>query len=89
MEGITSSSDSALSPGYSKLHGELLGEHLDLIGFVPAFAFFERTTALMTPIAITRIAGTTVHAISSPVFPWIGGPSVSSSGGTRKAQPPR
>ena len=53
---------------------------------MPASAFFERTTALTTPIAITRIAGTTVQAISSFVLPWIGGPSVSSSGWTRNAQ---
>ena len=52
---------------------------------MPASAFFERTTALTTPIAITRIAGTTVQAISSFVLPWIGGPSVSSSGWTRNA----
>ena len=38
------------------------------------------------PIAMTRSAGTAVHAISSPVWPWIGGPSASSSSGTRHFQ---
>ena len=53
---------------------------------MPASAFCESTTALTIPIAITSTAGTTVHAISRPVWPWIGGPSVSSSGWTRNAQ---
>src|SRR5919198_5304374 len=46
-------------------------------------SFFARTTALTTEIAVTSAAGTAVHAISSPVCPWIGGPSESSSGRTR------
>ena len=54
-------------------------------GFEPASAFCESTTALTIPIAITRIAGTTVQTISSAVWPWIGGPSVSSSGCARNA----
>jgi hypothetical protein len=38
---------------------------------------------LMIEIAVTRIAGTAVQTISTTVFPWIGGPSESSSGRTR------
>ena len=38
------------------------------------------------PIAVTRSAGTAVHKISRPVWPWIGGPSASSSSGTRHFQ---
>jgi hypothetical protein len=34
-------------------------------------------------IAITSTVGTAVHAISSPVWPWIGSPSESSSGRAR------
>ena len=50
---------------------------------MPASPFRASTTALTMPIAVTRIAGTAVHRISSPVCPWMGGPSVSSSKGTR------
>ena len=35
---------------------------------------------------MTRMAGTAVQTISRPVWPWIGGPSASSSGGTRHFQ---
>ena len=38
---------------------------------------------LTTEIAVTRIAGTAVQTISTPVWPWIGGPSESSSGRPR------
>ena len=37
-------------------------------------------------IIVTSNAGTAVHAISSPVWPWMGGPSVSSSGRARNFQ---
>ena len=69
--------------GYSKRHANCCANTLIVIGFVPALPFCESTTALSTPIAITRIAGTTVQTISSPVCPWIDGPSDSSSGGER------
>ena len=54
------------------------------IGFGPVSSFFASTTALTIEIAVTRIAGTAVQTISSPVCPWIGGPSDSSSSGTLK-----
>src|SRR5205807_9381058 len=45
-------------------------------------SFLARTTALTIEIAVTSAAGTAVHTISSPVWPWTGGPSESSSGRT-------
>ena len=48
-------------------------------GFSPTSSFFASTTALTTEIAVTSIAGIAVQTISSPVWPWIGGPSRSSS----------
>ncbi len=83
--GITSSSVCTF-PGYSNFHANCCANTFTSSGSLPAFAFLERTIALTTPIEITRIAGTIVHAISSFVFPWMGGPSVSSSGWTRNAQ---
>jgi hypothetical protein len=50
------------------------------IGFGPASSFLASTIALTTEIAVTSTAGIAVQTISSPVWPWIGGPSVSSSG---------
>ena len=41
------------------------------------------TIAAAMAITVTSSAGTAVHAISRPVCPWIGGPSVSSSGRAR------
>ena len=82
--GITSSSDRTL-PGYSNRQANCCAKTLTRKGLAPASAFFESTTALTTPIEITRIAGTTVQITSSLVFPWIGGPSVSSSGCARNA----
>ena len=40
-------------------------------------------TALTDAITVTRTVGIAVQAISSPVCPWTGGPSESSSGRTR------
>src|SRR5438093_13142964 len=37
-------------------------------------------------IDVTSSAGTAVHTVSSPVWPWIGGPSESSSGFARNFQ---
>ena len=82
--GRTSSPDlRPLLSGYSKRQANCCANTLIVIGFVPALPFCESTTALTTPIAMTRIAGTIVQAISSPVCPWIEGPSDSSSGGDR------
>ncbi len=50
----------------------------------PALSFWTSTIPLITEIAVTRIAGTAVQTISTPVWPWIGGPSESSSGRARK-----
>ena len=84
LTGITSSYDlRPLLSGYSKRQANCCANTLIVIGFVPASPFWESTTALTTPIAITRIAGTTVQTISSPVCPWIDGPSDSSSGAAR------
>ena len=44
------------------------------------------TIALMIAIAVTSAVGIAVHTISSPVWPWIGGPSESSSGWARNRQ---
>ena len=52
-------------------------------GFGPRSSFFASTIALTTEIAVTSTAGTAVQTISMPVWPWIGGPSVSSSGAAR------
>ena len=70
-------------PGYSNLQANCCAKTFTSSGSLPASAFFESTTALTTPIEITSSAGTMVQAISRPVCPWIGGPSVSSSGWTR------
>ncbi len=43
----------------------------------------ERTIALTIAIAVTRMNGMIVQVISSPVWPWIGGPSSKSSSRTR------
>src|SRR5438034_10790272 len=53
-------------------------------GLAPAASSFARTIALTIAIAVTSTAGTAVQAISRPVWPWIGGPSESSSGLRRK-----
>ena len=85
--GITSSLDlRPFESGYSKRQANCCAITLIVIGLVPALPFCERTTALSTPIAITRMAGTTVQAISRFVLPWIEGPSDSSSGATRNAK---
>jgi hypothetical protein len=55
-------------------------------GRFPASPFLASTTALKIPIAMTSTAGTAVQRISRPVCPWIGGPSASSSSGTRHFQ---
>src|SRR6266511_2105305 len=52
-------------------------------GFEPAASSLARTIALTIAIAVTSSAGRAVQAISSPVCPWIGGPSESSSGFAR------
>jgi hypothetical protein len=41
------------------------------------------TIALTIAIAVTSSVGTAVQAISRPVWPWMGGPSESSSGAAR------
>ena len=66
--GSTSSYDrSLLLAGYSNRQENCWAKTLTVSGFVPAFPFWESTTALTTPIATTRIAGTTVQMISRPV----------------------
>src|SRR5690349_21271900 len=55
-------------------------------GSAPCASFFASTIALTTAIAVTSSVGTAVHTISRPVWPWIGGPSESSSGFARNFQ---
>src|SRR6266545_1206879 len=55
-------------------------------GFAPCASSFASTIALTMAMAVTSNAGTAVQTISSPVCPWIGGPSVSSSGFARNFQ---
>src|ERR687887_1206455 len=80
----------SLNPGYLKLQKNCCAVTSTMSGFsgVAAdawgtFSFFASTTALTIEIAVTRAAGTAVQTISSPVCPWIGGPSESSSGAAR------
>ncbi len=51
--------------------------------FVPARSFWTSTTPLITEIAVTSSVGIAVQTISTPVWPWIGRPSESSSGRAR------
>ena len=69
-----------VSPGYSNLHANCWAVTAIRTGFGPASSFFASTTALTIEIAVTRIAGIAVQTISSPVCPWMGGPSEKSSG---------
>src|SRR5688572_664687 len=71
------------SPGYSNFHANCCAVTAILIGCGPASSFLASTIALTTEIAVTSTAGIAVQTISRPVWPWIGGPSVSSSGCTR------
>ena len=68
---------------YVNVHANCSAVTFTCSGFDPALPFSESTTAAAMAITVTRSAGTAVQAISSPVWPWIGGPSVSSSGRAR------
>ncbi len=82
--GRTSSPDVTSSyPEYTNFQANCWPTALISSGRLPASPFRASTIALTMPIAMTRIAGTAVQAISRPVCPWIGGPSASSSSGTR------
>ena len=63
--------------------GELLRGHVDLSRSDFSFPFSASATALTIAITVTSTVGIAVHAISMPVWPWIGGPSESSSGRAR------
>src|SRR5437879_6366884 len=52
-------------------------------GFAPWASSLARTIALTIAIEVTRSVGTAVQKISRPVWPWMGGPSESSSGFAR------
>ncbi len=83
--GNTSSPDTTLSsPGYSNFHANCCAVTEIRSGFGPASSFRASTIALTIAIAVTSRAGIAVQTISRPVCPWIGGPSDSSSGWTRK-----
>ena len=66
--------------GYCELQANCCAVTLTTSGFGPAWPFFASTIALTIEIAVTSTAGTAVQTISSVVWPWIGGPSDSSSG---------
>ena len=67
--------------------GELLCGHLHAQTHPRSRSRFARSTiALMIAIAVTSTAGIAVQTISIPVWPWIGGPSLSSSGWARNFQ---
>src|SRR3989440_5349843 len=55
-------------------------------GFAPCASSFASTIALTIAIEVTSNVGTAVQRISSPVWPWMGGPSESSSGLARNFQ---
>src|SRR5256885_3155965 len=52
-------------------------------GFAPCASSLASTIALTIAIEVTSTVGTAVQRISSPVCPWMGGPSESSSGFAR------
>ena len=54
-------------------------------GLAPASSFFARTIVEAMTIVSTSSVGTAVQAISIPVWPWIGLPSVSSPSRARNA----
>ena len=70
--------------GYEKLHANCCATTFTRKTFLPWASFRPSTIALTMPIAVTRIVGMSVQTISRPVWPWIGGPSESSSGAARK-----
>ena len=72
------------SPGYSNFQANCCAVTEMRSGFGPASSFWASTIALTIEIAVTSTAGIAVQTISRPVCPWIGGPSDSSSGWTRK-----
>src|SRR5918911_2428313 len=73
-------------PGYAKLQANCCAVTSTCNGFEPALPFFASTIALTIAIATTSTVGIAVQVISSPVWPWIGGPSDSSSGAARNFQ---
>jgi len=70
--------------GYLNVHVNCCATTSTCSAFLARASSRERTIALVIPMAVTRIVGMSVHVISSAVFPWIGGPSESSSGAARK-----
>ena len=70
--------------GYLKLHANWRAVTSTLSRFAFRCPFSASAIALRTAMIVTSTAGIAVHVISSPVCPWIGGPSESSSGRARK-----
>ena len=68
------------------VHANWTPDDLTRSGSEPAWPFCASTIALTIEIAVTSTAGTAVQTISSCVWPWVGGPSESSSGLTRNFQ---
>ena len=82
----TSRSSSDWKPpycGYLKCPGELLRGHVHLQAVLLQLAVLSERDGADDAITITSTVGIAVHAISIPVWPWIGGPSESSSGRAR------
>ena len=69
--------------GYLNVHANCCAVTSTRSGSEPARSFRARTTAEMIAIEVTSANGMAVQAISSPVCPWIGAPSASSSGAAR------
>jgi hypothetical protein len=72
--------------GYSKLQANCWAVTLMFRTFLPCASSRASTIALKMPIAVTSTVGISVQTISRFVWPWIGGPSESSSGAARKCR---
>ena len=72
--------------GYVNVQANWRASTLMISGSVPAWPFCASTIALTIEIAVTSTAGIAVQTISSLVWPWVGGPSESSSGPARNFQ---
>ena len=78
---------SFFSSGYSNVQANCCAVTSMLTGLEPVRSFRARTIAETIAMDVTRAKGIAVQPISRPVWPWIGGPSESSSG--RDAELPR
>ena len=77
---------SFLCCGYVNVQANCWAVMSTFSGFEPVWSFRARTIAETIAIEVTSANGIAVQTISSPVWPWTGGPSESSSGPTRNFQ---